>query len=117
MAMRGIDDDEIDAGCDETPGALETVGSDAHCGGNAQTALFIDARVRVAMRLLDVLHRDEADAAILVVDDEQLLDAIVMQQALGFFAVDAFAHSDQLLVISFERSAGSGWSRSGRRGW
>ena len=45
--------------------------------------------VRVLLRLLDVLDRDEADAAVLVVDHQQLLDAVLVQQPLGLLLRDA----------------------------
>ena len=83
MAMRGVDDDEIDAGIDQPLGALEAVVADAGRGRDAQAALLVLAGVGVHLRLLDVLHRDQADAAVLVVDDQQLLDAVLVQQALG----------------------------------
>ena len=48
--------------------------------------------------LLDVFHRDEADAAIGVVDDEDLLDAVLVQKPLGFLGADAFAHGDKIVL-------------------
>ena len=40
------------------------------------------AGVGMLRRLLDVLDGDEADAAVILVDDEQLLDAMLVQQPL-----------------------------------
>ena len=103
MAMRRIDDDDIDAGIDQPLGALETVVADRGRGSDAQAALLVLAGERMGDRLLDVLDGDQTDAAILIVDDQQLLDAMLMQQALGFVLADAFAHRDELsCVISSE---------------
>jgi hypothetical protein len=60
--------------------------------------LFVLAGVRVGHRLLDVLHRDQPDAAILVVDDEQLFDPVLMEQALGVVLSDPLAHGDEPLL-------------------
>ena len=65
MAVRGVDDDEIDAGLDQPLGAVEALVADRGRGGDAQAALLVLAGVRIGDRLLDVLHGDQADAAIL----------------------------------------------------
>ena len=71
MAVRGIDDDEIDAGVDQRLGALEALVADGGRGGDAQPALLVLAGVRVGDRLFDVLDGDQADAAIVVVDHQR----------------------------------------------
>ena len=53
-----------------------------------QASLRVLAGEGMLLRLLDVLDRDEADAVIVVVDHQQLLDAVLMQQALGLVAAD-----------------------------
>ncbi len=62
MAMRGIDDDQVDAGVDQALGALDAVIADADGGGDAQAALRILGGIRVELRLFDVLDGDQADA-------------------------------------------------------
>ena len=91
MAVRGIDDDKIDARLDQPPGAVEALVADGRRGGDAQAALLVLAGVRIGDRLLDVLDRDQADAAVLVVDHQQLLDAVLVQEALGLVLPDALA--------------------------
>ena len=49
-------------------------------------------------RLFHVLDGDQPDAAILVVDDEQLLDAMLVQQPLRLVLADALAHRDEILM-------------------
>ena len=62
MAVRGIDDEQVDAGVDQPLGALETVIADAGGGGDAQPPLRILRGMRVELRLLDVLDGDQPDA-------------------------------------------------------
>src|SRR5262245_9908010 len=98
MAVRGVDDHEIDARRDQPGGAIKPLVADGGRGGDAQTPLFILAGVRVGHRLLDVLHRDQPDAAILVVDHEQLFDPVLMEEPLGVVLSDALAHGDEPLL-------------------
>ena len=69
--------------------------ADGGGGRDPQAALLVLAGVRIRDRLLDVLDGDQADAAVLVVDHQQLLDAVLMQQALGLVLADALAHRDE----------------------
>jgi len=99
MTMRGIDDEEIDACIDERHGALDSRHRPhrwrrRRAGGPAHPC----TRVGVKLGLLDIFHRDEADTAAIVIDDQQLFDAVGMQQALGIGLADAVAHGDQALV-------------------
>ena len=98
MAVRGIDHHQIDAGRDQRFGAREALVADRGGGGDAQAALLVLAGIRIGHRLFDVLDGDQADAAILVVHHQQLLDAVLMQQALGFVLADALAHGDELVL-------------------
>ena len=98
MTVRGIDHDEVDAGIDQGFAAGEAGLADAGGGGDPQSALFVLAGIRMRHRLLDVLHGDEADAAIIGVDDQKLLDAVLVQEPLGFLLADAFAHRDQAFL-------------------
>ena len=98
MAVRGVDHHEIDAGLDQPLGAVEALVADRGRGGDAQAPLLVLAGVRIGDRLLDVLHRDQADAAILVVDHQQLLDPVLVQEALGLVLADALAHGDEPLL-------------------
>ena len=49
-------------------------------------------------RLFHVLDGDQADAAILVVDDQQLFDAMLVQHPLRLVLADALAHRDEILM-------------------
>ena len=98
MAMGGIDHQEVDAGVDQALGALEARIADRGRRGGAEPALRVLGGVRVELRLLHVLDGDEADAAILIVDDDQLLDAVLVKQLLGLGLADRLAHRDQVLA-------------------
>ena len=86
MAVGGVDHDQVDVGVDQPLAALEAGIADARRGGGAQPPLLVLGGVGVEPALLDVLDRDQADAAVVVVDDEQLLDAVLVEQALGLVA-------------------------------
>ena len=96
----------------------EAVLADAGRGGDAQAALLVLAGVRMGLRLLHVLDGDQADAAIGVVDHQQLLDPVAVQQAPGLVRRDVGRHGDQVVVgHQLVDPACSGRWRSGRRGW
>ena len=50
------------------------------------------------LRLLDVLDRDQPDAAIVVVDHDQLLDAMLVEEPLRPLHVDALLDGDEPLL-------------------
>ena len=83
MAVRGVDDQQVDAGLDQPLGALETVVADAGRRGDAQPSLGVLGGIRIELRLLDVLDGDQPDAVAGGIDDQQLLDAALVQQPLG----------------------------------
>ena len=98
MAVGGVDHHEVDAGLDQPLGAIEPLVADGGGGGDAQPALLVLAGVRIGDRLLDVLHRDEPDAAVEVVDHQELLDAVLVQEPLGLVLADALAHGDEPIL-------------------
>ena len=98
MAVRGVDHDQIDAGGDQQFGALEAGFADRGRGGDPQAALLVLAGVRIGDRLFHVLDGDQADAAIVLIDHQQLLDAVLVQEPLGLVLADALAHRDELLL-------------------
>ena len=98
MAVGGVDDHEVYAGVDQQPGAIEALVPHGGRGGDAQPPLLVLAGVRIGDRLLDVLDRDQPDAAVPVVDHEELLDAVLVKEALGLVLADALAHGDEPLL-------------------
>src|SRR4051812_15623656 len=82
MPVRGIDDENVDAGIDERAGALPGIVAHAHGGTHAQATLLILCRFRELDPLLDVLHRDQPRQPSLGVDDRKLLDLVAVQDCL-----------------------------------
>ena len=75
MAVGGVDHQHVAAGVEQRLRAAKPVLARAGRGGGAEPAVLVLAGVRELLRLLDILDGDEADAAVLVVDNDQLLDA------------------------------------------
>ncbi len=98
MAVRGIDHHHVAFRFDKRHRAAETVFAYAGGRGHAQAPQIVLARVGEFLRLLDILHRDQAHAAIGIVDHENLFDAVLVQEALGLFHLHAFAHGDELVL-------------------
>ena len=90
MAVRGVHHQHVDAGLDQQLDAL--VGALAHAdrGADAQLALRVLAGVRVLGLLEDVLHRDQALQAPLLVDHQHALEAVLVQQRQRFGPGRAF---------------------------
>ena len=87
MAVRGVDDEAVDAGRHQQFGALEPLVADRGGGGDAQAPVDVLGRIGMRRRLLDVLDRDQPDAALRIVDDHQFLDAVQMQEPAGLLVV------------------------------
>ena len=118
VAVRGIDHDEVDAGIDQQLGALIAALADRGRRGHAQAALRVLAGERMGDRLFHVLDGDQADAAILIVDHDQLFDAMLVQHPLRLVLADALAHRDEVFVRhQLARLFAGGRWQSARRGW
>jgi hypothetical protein len=77
------------------PRAL-AVGARADGRADAQAPLLVLDCERVAVGLEDVLDRDEPDE-LAVLDDEELLDAVLVEELLGVVVRDARRDRDELL--------------------
>jgi hypothetical protein len=97
VTVRSVDHDKIDSGRDQSLGAGETLVADCRCRSNAKATLFVLAGIRIGNGLLDILYGDEADASILRIHYQQLLDAVLMQQTFGFVLAHALAYGDELI--------------------
>ena len=80
MAVRGVDDHDIRAGIDQELGAGKALVAGAGRGGDPQTALLVLGGMRMMRRLLHVGDGDEADAFIVLIDHDQLLDPVFVQK-------------------------------------
>ena len=101
MTMRGVDHDAIDAGVDQHERALEPMVADGRGGGDPEPSLGILAGGRMQGRLFHVLDGDEADAAEILVDDDQLFEAMLMQQPARLVLAYAFPDGDEIFGHQF----------------
>src|SRR5690606_5025252 len=84
VAVRGVDDDDVDAGGHQLLYPLFGAGAHAHGRAHAQLALAVLAGVGVFGVLDDVLDGGQAAQLEGVVDDEHALEAVLVHQRLGF---------------------------------
>ena len=106
MAVRGIDDQHVHAGVEQGFGPFQPGVADPGRRCNPQPALFVLAGVGMALGLVHILDRDQAGADAVLVHHQQLLDPVLVQQALGFGPVDRFGHGDQIFRWSSARAPG-----------
>ncbi|VTZ21278.1 hypothetical protein MPC1_10450002 [Methylocella tundrae] len=97
MAMRGVDDDAVDAGVDQHFGALVPLVADGRGRRDAKPPLGVLAGERMQGRLFHVLHGDEADTAEILIDDDQLFETMLVQHAARLILAHPFPHGDQAL--------------------
>src|SRR6202047_5657624 len=95
MTVRGVDDQDVETGGEQTLRTLEALAAGTRVRSHAETAMLVLAGRRIALRLLDVLDGYQTDTPIEFVDDEQLFDAMLVQQAFCIFARDILAHCDK----------------------
>ncbi len=96
MAVGGVDDDHVHARLRQRHGPLIARVADGRGRADQQPALIVLGRVGVGLGLLDVLHRDQAGGAIVLVDDDDPLDLAVTQQGARLVPSCALAHGDQV---------------------
>jgi len=108
MAVRGVDDHDVDTGGEQRFGALQLGAAGTRCGGDAEPAVLVLAGKGMQLRLFDVLDRDEAGTAIFAVDDQQFFDAMLVQEALCFIARSRLVHRDEIV---FRHQLGDGLVR------
>ncbi len=106
-----IDNQKVDTCINQTFGTLIAVFTNARGSSSTQTTLCILGSIWIELRLFNVLDRNEAYATPLIVDNQQLFDAVSMQQALGFILLHVFTYSDEVFArhqfIDFLRRIGS----------
>ncbi len=95
VPVRGVDDQDVDAGFDQRARPLVRVFADAHSGRHQQPARVVLRCERELLALGEVLHRDEPAQPAGVVDKRQLLDLVVAQQIERVVVGDADPRGDQ----------------------
>src|SRR5262249_12464775 len=97
MTMSGVDNYQIDTGRNHRFGACKSLVADSCRSSDAQTSLFVLTSVRVCDGLLNILHRNQADASVLRIDHQQLLDSMLVEQTLSLILVHTLTHGDEFL--------------------
>ena len=96
VAVGGVDREHIDVLGDQRGGAFQIVAGCAEGRADAEAALFVFGGVGVFQFLLDVFDGDQAFEFVVAVDDQQLLDAMLVQDELGFFKGGADGDGDEV---------------------
>ncbi len=95
MPVGGIHDQHIDARLDQRHRALPSVVEEPDRGADSQPSGLVLGRQRELLALGEVLHRDEPLQPTGRVDQRQLLDLVLGQQAEGHLLVHADLSGDQ----------------------
>src|SRR5229473_6930124 len=85
MTMRRVDHETVHTSLDQFICALAEVARGANRRGHSQTTEIVFCRRRILDRLLYVLHRNETLDPFVAVNNEQLLNAMLLQYSLGLF--------------------------------
>ena len=98
MTVGGVDDEQVDPGVDQPLGPFHPVRPHRGGGTDAQRTVGILGGGRVELAFLHILDGDQARAVAGLIDDQQLFDAVLVQQLLGLRLFDAFLHRHQTLA-------------------
>jgi hypothetical protein len=102
VAVRGVDDDDIDARLRERSDAVQRVRRGADSRTDPEAPVLVLAGTREVARLLDVLDGDHAAQPPPGVHHQHLLDPVAMQEQQHFLARRVLAHRDELLARSHD---------------
>ena len=103
VAVGGVDDDAVAAGVDQRFGAREAGVADRRRRSDPQPPFGILGRERRGDRLLDVLDGDQADAMVVLVDDQQLLDPPLVEDSPRLGLGRADRHRREIVPASSAR--------------
>ena len=100
VSVRGVDGDDVHLAPHQFLGTFEKIARGADSRAHAQPALLVLRRVGIFQLFLDVFNGDQALEIVLVVDHQQLLDAVPMQNFLGLFERGAHGNGDEVAPSS-----------------
>ena len=98
LAVGGVDHEHVDSRVAQRLGALPRVAEEADGRADAQAALLVLGGERVLLALVEVLDRDEAGELAVVVDQRQLLDAVLREDRDDVVRADADVRRDEALA-------------------
>src|SRR5207244_10739313 len=99
MAVRRIDDQNIDAGSDQRLSAIVGVCAGADRGADAKLASLVLAREWMFGRFKDVLDRDESLELEVFIDHEHALEAMPVHQRFGVLELGSLGNGDQPFAL------------------
>jgi len=119
VAVRGVDDDDVNAGFGQRGGAVFGAFTDTDRGADTQAAMCVLGGQRVFGRLQHVLDRDQATQRVVLAQHQHAFEAVLVHQRTGFVERRAFAHEhdalarrhdarDRLIEIGFEAQVAVG---------
>ena len=95
VAVGRVDDDDVDPGFRERTGPLPRVAEESDGCANAQPPVGILRRIRVLLRLVEVLDRDETGELAVRVDEGKLLDLVLREDRDRAVRVDPRRGGDE----------------------
>src|SRR5271165_6978744 len=98
VGVRRIDRDDVHFSAHQLLRALQEIACRAYRRSHAQSSLRILGRRRVFQLLLNIFDGDEALQVELIVDDEQLFDAVFVKDLLSLFERGADRDGDQVFL-------------------
>jgi hypothetical protein len=96
VSMRRVDDDRVRARLDQRGGTLKARVADRRGSSNTQATCSVLRGIRVHRGLVHVFHGQEAEALIVLVDDNEAFDPVLVQQAAGLFRRGLHFHRDDV---------------------
>ena len=98
LPVGGVDDDDVHTRVAEGLGAFPGVAEEADGRTDAQASLVVLRGEGVLLALVEVLDRDETGELAVVVDERQLLDAVLREQGDDLVGADADAPGHEALA-------------------
>src|SRR5262249_14584867 len=98
VAVRRIENQDVDLGADQFTRAIEQILGDADGSTHAQPSQPIFRGARILNRLLNVLDGDESFEAPGAIDDQELLDAVLVQELLGLLERGSDGRRDEVIL-------------------
>ena len=98
MAVGGVDGEDVGFGLCQFHGAFEKISRRADGRADAQASLVVFGGARILELFLDVLYGDEAFQIEVLVHDEELFDAVLLEDALGLLERGANGHGDEIFL-------------------
>src|SRR5437016_9351186 len=98
VSVSTVDGQHIDLGFDHLLGALQKVAGCPDCGPDAKAAMAIFGGVGILQLLLDVLNGDQALEIVFIVDDQELLYAVLVQNLFGVFQSRSHGNGNEVLL-------------------